>query len=78
MCRTATRDRSPLRQGNPEMLVKVLDGRPVNGHWWVFYAALTNVGFTLHVTDRMTGETMGYDNPLGTFASMGDTEAFDG
>jgi hypothetical protein len=59
------------------MLVKVLDGRKVNGHWWVFYAALTNAGFKLHVTDRMTDETVTYDNPLGEFASRGDTEAFD-
>lgn len=66
-----------FRQGNPEMLVKVLDGRPINGRWWVFYAALTNVGFTLRVTDRTSGETLTYENPLGTFASRGDTTAFD-
>jgi hypothetical protein len=65
-----------FRQGNPEVLVKVLDGRPVNGHYWVFYAALSNVGFTLKVTDRDTDETRTYDNPLGSFASRGDTTAF--
>jgi len=64
------------RPDNPEVLVKVLDGRPLNGHFWVFYAALSNVGFTLRVTDRVTGETATYDNPLGTFASRGDTKAF--
>jgi len=67
-----------FRPGNPEVLVKVLDGRPINGRWWVFYAALTNVGFTLRVTDRMTNETVTYENPLGNFASRGDTTAFDG
>jgi len=67
-----------FRQGNPEVLVKVLDGRPVNGHFWVFYAALSNVGFTLRVTDRMTDETVTYESPLGSFASRGDTTAFAG
>ena len=40
---------------NPEMLIKVLDGCPVNGEHWVFYAATTNVGFTVTVTDTQTG-----------------------
>lgn len=65
-----------FRRGNPEMLVKVLDGRPVNGHFWVFYAALSNVGFELRVTDRVSGDTATYESPLGSFASRGDTAAF--
>ena len=28
---------------NVEVVIKILDGRPVNGHFWVFGAALTNV-----------------------------------
>ncbi|MDY7093305.1 MAG: hypothetical protein SX243_10085 [Acidobacteriota bacterium] len=63
---------------NTEMLVKVLDGRPVNGHWWVFFGSLTNVEFTLTVEDVMTGELKTYVNPLRNFASRGDTRAFDG
>ncbi|MDY7093306.1 MAG: hypothetical protein SX243_10090 [Acidobacteriota bacterium] len=63
---------------NTEMLVKVLDGRPVNGHWWVFFGSLTNVEFTLTVEDVMTGELQTYVNPLRNFASRGDTQAFDG
>jgi hypothetical protein len=50
----------------------------VNGHFWVFYSALSNVGFTLRVTDRESDETMTYVNPIGTFASGGDTTAFAG
>jgi hypothetical protein len=34
-----------------ELTVKVLDGRPINGHFWVFVASMTDVGFTLVVTD---------------------------
>ncbi|MEM9556663.1 MAG: hypothetical protein AAGC60_20555 [Acidobacteriota bacterium] len=62
---------------NLELMVKVLDGRGVNNHWWVFYGATTNVEFTLTVTDRVTGAQSLYFNPLGTFASFGDTTAFE-
>ncbi|MEM8962555.1 MAG: hypothetical protein AAGD38_13810 [Acidobacteriota bacterium] len=63
-------------QDNLELMVKVLDGRAINGHWWVFYASLSNVGFTLTVTDSETGELRTYENTQGTFASRGDTKAF--
>ncbi|HEX6203986.1 MAG TPA: hypothetical protein VF100_13370 [Thermoanaerobaculia bacterium] len=62
--------------GNPELIVKLLDGTPVNGHFWVFYASLSNVEFTLTLTDRLTGEQAVYGNPSGTFASRGDAAAF--
>ncbi|MDY7093304.1 MAG: hypothetical protein SX243_10080 [Acidobacteriota bacterium] len=62
---------------NTELLVKVLDGRPVNGHWWVFFGSLTNVQFTLTVEDLATGEQRDYVNPSRNFASRGDTRAFD-
>ncbi len=61
---------------NVELVVKVLDGRGVNGHHWVFYGALSNVEYTLTVTDTETGESREYHNPLGEFGSHGDTEAF--
>ncbi|MEM9598765.1 MAG: hypothetical protein AAGD06_31145, partial [Acidobacteriota bacterium] len=63
---------------NVELVVKVLDGRPLNGNFWVFYGALSNVEFTLTVTDTVTGEVQEYRNPEGTFASVGDTSAFVG
>jgi hypothetical protein len=40
---------------NIEIVVKVLDGRGLNGHFWVFYGALSNVQYTLTVTDTVTG-----------------------
>jgi len=67
-----------FRQGNPELLVKVLDGGPVNGHWWVFFGALSNVEFDLTVTDRATNRTATYFSPLDEFAARGDTTAFPG
>ena len=61
---------------NVEVIVKVLDGRPVDGHFWVFYGALSNVEYSLTVTDTQTGLTRRYFNPLGQLASVGDTHAF--
>lgn len=37
---------------NPEVLVKILDGRPVNGKWWVFISSNTNLEFKVHVGQR--------------------------
>jgi hypothetical protein len=54
----------------------VLDARGINGQFWVFYGALSNVGYTLRITDTVTGDVRRYENALGTFASVGDTEAF--
>ena len=62
---------------NLEMLVKVLDGCGVNGHFWVFAAAVTNVEYTLYVTDTSTGQFKQYLNPLGLSSpAITDTEAF--
>ena len=53
---------------NPELLIKVLDGCSLGGHYWVFYAAGTNVGLTTTVTDTVTGVQRIYTNPVGTAA----------
>ncbi|HEV8240487.1 MAG TPA: ELWxxDGT repeat protein, partial [Thermoanaerobaculia bacterium] len=61
---------------NVEAVLKVLDGRPLNGHFWVFYGALSNVEYSLTVTDTQSGLTRRYFNPQGNLASVGDTSAF--
>jgi ELWxxDGT repeat protein len=61
---------------NVEVVLKVLDGRPANGKFWVFYGALSNVEYTLTVTDTQTGVEKTYTNPLGRLASVADTGAF--
>ncbi len=62
---------------NWEMLVKVLDGCPLNGHFWVFAAATANVEYTLTVTERATGLQRSYENALGVASpATTDTQAF--
>ena len=64
---------------NWEAMVKVLDGCSVNGHFWVFAATATSLGYTLTVEDTSTGAVRTYTNPLGASASaITDTEAFSG
>jgi hypothetical protein len=61
---------------NLELLIKILDGRAVNGHFWVFFGALSDVEYTIAVTDLTTGEVRTYVNPRGQLASRADVEAF--
>ncbi len=62
---------------NPEFLVKILDGCSINNRWWVFFAATTNVGFDLTVTDTATSTTMVYSNPdVHAADTITDTQAF--
>lgn len=62
---------------NWEVLVKVLDACTFNGHHWVFGSATTTVGFTLRITDSVSGEVREYVNPPGQAASaLADVEAF--
>lgn len=61
---------------NLEVMIKVLDGRSVNGRFWVFYGALTNVEYTLTVTDTQTRAVKTYFNPQGQLTSVADTGAF--
>ncbi len=64
-------------ENNWEMLIKVLDGCSINDRNWVFYAATTDVAFTLTVTDTQANETKIYQNPLGQAAdAITDTDAF--
>jgi predicted outer membrane repeat protein len=64
-----------FQSSNVEVVVKVLDGRGLNGHFWVFYGALTNVEYQITVVDTQTGEQVVYTNPSGRMASVGDTSA---
>jgi len=61
---------------NVEVVAKVLDGRALGGKFWFFYGALSNVEYTLTVTDTQTGAVKTYKNPSGQFGSVADTAAF--
>ena len=61
---------------NLELLVKVLDGCPVNQRFWVYAAATTGVELRLAVTDTRSGASHVYTNPMGTAAvPIQDTSA---
>jgi hypothetical protein len=61
---------------NLELMIKVLDGRAINGHFWVFYGSLSNVEYTLTLTDTTTGAVKTYHNPPLQFGSRADVAAF--
>jgi hypothetical protein len=54
-----------FNEDNWEMLFKVLNGCNYNNHYWVYFAATTDVGFNVRVTDTMTGFTKAYNNKSG-------------
>ncbi len=61
---------------NVELALKILDGRPVNGKFWVFYASLSNVRFVVRIYDESGSLVKVYRNPPRTLASVADTQAF--
>jgi len=63
-------------QDNVDLVIKVLDARALNGHFWVFGGSLTTVQFTVTVTDTVTGAQKVYNNPQGQNTSFADTSAF--
>ncbi len=54
---------------NWEVLVKVLDGCGSNGHFWVFAASTTDLGYTIRVTDTANGRVREYFNEVGAAAA---------
>ena len=62
---------------NWELTVKVLDGCGINGSFWVFFSALSNVEYQVTVEDLESGHRRVYENPAGTIAPVTlDTAAF--
>ena len=62
---------------NKEIEIKILDGRQINGKFWVFAAGLSDVAYQIHVTDQRTGAVRVYENPDGANGNFIDTAAFD-
>ncbi len=63
---------------NTELIVKMIDGRGNNGHFWVFYGALSDVEYWVTVTDTETGEVKTYRNDFGNICGLADTTALTG
>lgn len=61
---------------NPEVFVKILDGTPVNGEFWVFYGHLTDLVYDLTVTEVATGLSKTYHKDAGNSAGGFDTSGF--
>ena len=59
-----------------DLAVKVLDGRGINGRFWFFYGGLSDVEYSITVTDTETGESRTYHNPAGEICGQADTDAF--
>ncbi len=66
-----------FNEANVEVVLKMVDAGAFNQHFWVYYGALSNVEYTLTVTDTLAGGPPRiYRNALGQFGSFGDIEAF--
>ncbi len=61
---------------NVELIVKLLDGRGYNQHFWAFYGALSDVEYWVTITDTRTGVVQVYHNPPGEVCGLADTFAF--
>jgi ELWxxDGT repeat protein len=61
---------------NLELVVKILDGRGNNGHFWVLYGALSDVEYQIRVTDLTTCQTRTYRNPEKNVCGRADLRAF--
>ncbi|MDA8016449.1 MAG: hypothetical protein MPN21_03285 [Thermoanaerobaculia bacterium] len=62
---------------NWELMVKVLDGCDINGHYWVFGAASSTVEYEVSIADTEHGGEWSFHNALGTASpAFADVEAF--
>ncbi len=64
--------------GNLELVVKVLDGQAINGNFWIFWGALSDVEYRIRVTDTVTGTVRDYLNPRGSIEGGADLGTFTG
>lgn len=61
---------------NIELVVKVIDGRTINGNFWFFYGALSDVEYTIVVTDTVDGTSKTYRNEPFNLCGEADINAF--
>ena len=54
----------------------MLDGRGINGKFWLLYGALSDVEYEIVVTNTVTGDVKTYRNEAGSICGEVDTGAF--
>jgi hypothetical protein len=59
---------------NVELLVKALDGRALNGKYWVFTGGLSNVEYRATFTNVQNGRWVTVHNPLGNYCGSAITD----
>ena len=61
-----------FNRSNPEVLFRVQDGRAINGQWWFFMAAASQLELAVSVQDTVTGTTHTYRVPAGHLGGIAD------
>jgi hypothetical protein len=61
---------------NPEVFVKIIDGRALNGNFWVFFSHLTDLEYDLTVTEVATAHQKVYHKAAGQQPGGFATEDF--
>ncbi len=61
---------------NPELVVKMIDGRALNAKFWVFWGGLTDLEYNIRITDTQTDVVKIFHHPPGVYAGGADTSAF--
>ena len=59
---------------NWEVLVKMVDGCAINGYYWAFVAAASNLGWEIGIVDTTTGAEWVVANTEGTFPQSQGTD----
>lgn len=63
-------------QSVADWALKILDGRVVNDHYWVFFSPLSGLESWLEIYDTVTGETEVLHSPLGSRCAQVQLDAF--
>jgi hypothetical protein len=59
-----------------EVAVKILDGRTLDGHYWIHWSALTEKAVVIEVLDKVTLTIQVYSKPAGPPAAGIDKTTF--
>lgn len=61
---------------NPEVFVKMLDARALNGKFWVFVGSLTDFELLVRVIDNQTGQSKDFHRNGESLCGLADVSAF--